>query len=294
MMERDMMELPEYRACVALPMLDRPRLELAMALDNRWPDRADYIRFEIWAHRVRHFRPPRSPSYLNSLGRGLELDRRLKGRWDPPFEVKVESHSRERGLVESITLSAAGFLANETLVMDRFPILWMKITGCTVDDLRRLATRASLSRLIGLYVEAPGVGDAGLRIFLESAHLRSLKVFGFRNAGLTMTGYEMVAEATKTTLAALEYGSLTGNLIEAPDEREPSYDGGAPVLETVGSLPPQGRCLDENMGYQKWLHPYSRFGADFNTRMFERPLDMDETPIPDEVALGEPPQFSRY
>lgn len=285
MTEAEMMELSEYASCIAEPLRDRPRLELAAALDTTWPDRAADIRFRVSFFRERHFGPSINAPWIK---RSEQLRKRLKGLDVPPFPAPVKDHSRQRGLVGFVELVSSSLFANGAEILRRFPILDLTVVECTRDDLRRLAACPGLAQLITLNVYAPGVGDEGLRTLLESPYIANIKILGIHNAGLTMAGYEMMVEASRTTLAGLEVAGFSGNTIDSPVERQPSYDGysGAPVNETVGVLPMEGRVLEDNLGYQKWLHPYSRFGATYDPEMFERPLDMDETPITLERAFG--------
>jgi len=124
----------------------------------------------------------------------------------------------------------------------------------------------------------------GLAVILGSPHLARLKRFNFRDAGLTMAGYERMVEAATTTLAGIEVATFSGNTIPDPQEREPAYDSasGFPIHETEGRLSMTGVVLEANFGPQKWLHWYSRFGENPN---FEVPLDLAETPLDYDAVL---------
>jgi hypothetical protein len=289
MTERELLSMPEYQAVLDQPLLDRPRLVLAQSLRTNWVVRAAHIRYEILDHRLTHIAPiPSLPSGL-PLKRSLELKKRLGQDWKPPFEIPVTDYAYGRGFVEQLRLNAASLLADDMGIMRRFPVFYLGIEHCDLEDLKYIAGSSVLAQLLSLRVVANGVGDRGLAVLLESPHLKNLRVLRVEGAGLTMTGYEMVAEATKTTLLGLEAAFLSGNTIPDPQEQEPSYDStsGARVHETVGVLPVTGRILEENLGYQKWLHWTSRFPRGFSSQVFERPIDMDETPLSIEDVIAD-------
>jgi hypothetical protein len=284
MTEPEMMALADYDAAARQPMHDRPRLELAAVIRSSWPERADDIRSEVLDHRLRLTPPHRGLPLQHSLA----LGRKLKGKLKPNFDVPVKQFGYRRGLVEFLDLTAESLFAHDRAILRCVPVTCLKVYDCGIEELRRLAQVPELRQLIALGVHALGVGDAGIAPFLDSPYLGSLKHLSIYDARLTMAGYERFAEATTTTLAGLEVGYLSGNTIDDPQEMTPSYDGisGAAVHETVGVLPTAGRVLEENLGYQKWLHWCSRFGAEYSHARFLRPLDMDETPISVEEVLG--------
>lgn len=245
-----------YDACVAAPAADAPRIAFAAALDALG---------DVWGAFVQ------TQLKLTAALRAKDDDKALE--LDDAANAQLRGHSREwanglaeiasvvefsRGLVESIVIDAATFVARAGEIFRRAPIrdVVLKNLGNHLDAVLAVPQLTQLVWLSFGGDRAHAIGDAGIEKLATCRSLSNLRVLDIAFQSATMHGLE--ALCASSALRSLIYVNLAGNKFPSPvEEISTDWASGRDVAESL-HLPELGKQLEAKHGPLAWLHPVTR------------------------------------
>lgn len=278
-----MTEAELYRAVLADPISNEPRLAYAAGIERDDPGRARFIRLQI--QEVESLEKPRltvsgaffevdvsrAPGVQEDMKKflarvqdeGSEVADRIgavysllednKKRWTPRLPAAVTRTDFFRGFVDLVETPAPAFLAFSDELFAAAPIRHVSFTGAHgwVD---RLATSPALSRLATIVFEDNQLDDADVAILAASDHLGSLQWLSLNGNQISIRGLETIASSP---LRDLDYVSVKFNPCEDPVD-SPAWDPLVPSMMADIQPSSLGQDLERRFGPQRWLHSPER------------------------------------
>jgi uncharacterized protein (TIGR02996 family) len=205
------------QSIIEAPDDDGPRLIYADWLDEHGEaDRAEFIRLQCAVAQL-----PAGDRRLSKLRSRERALRKAHPEWlDLQLPKSGAAGETSRGFVEHISLLPELFLKHASSLFARFPIrsIAFLMPGEANDEIREVAASPLLARLTAVSFRRSGgalrgLGPAGLRVFLGSAHLENLRSLNLKYNDLE-SGAAALAGATH--LRGLTSLDLHGNRIETP------------------------------------------------------------------------------
>lgn len=169
--------------------------------------------------------------------RQKELLARHREEWEAPFRALVNGCEFRMGFAERVTLSAEQFVDNLGELVQRTPVVRVRLSGLTTDTvefvaavpelgrvreldlnrrpveaaaLRDLLASPNLARLRYLNLVRTGTGDDGVRALIASPVFRQLRYLNLSHAGVSAAGVRTLVNAIYNRTPALEMLVLRG------------------------------------------------------------------------------------
>ncbi len=278
-----MSEAELYRAVLADPASNEPRLAYADGIERKDPDRARFIRLQI--EEVESLTKPRlsvsdaffqvdvsrAPEVRKDMEDFLarvqaqppddgqrvltirELRERYKKRWTPRLPGAVTDARFFRGFVDLVEIPASAFVAFADELFAAAPIRHVDFTGAH-GWMDRLAASPAFARLATASFNKNGLDDDDIATLAESRNLGSLRWLELTRNQVTMRGIETIA---MSLLRDLDYIAVKFNPCEDPVDR-PAWDPLVPSFMADIAPTDLGRDLEHRFGPQHWLHSPDR------------------------------------
>jgi uncharacterized protein (TIGR02996 family) len=184
--------------------------------------------------------------------RQAELLDRYREGWDAPFRDLVKGCEYRLGFAERVTLSVEQFVDGFAHLVERTPVVRVRLSGLTPDTvgfvaevpalgrlaeldfnrqpvspgvLRDLLASPHVGRLRYLNLARTGVGDAGVRALVGSPVFRRLRYLNLAHADVGPAGVSALLGAIYTRSSALEVLVLRGAPRVAPGTFAPLPHG---------------------------------------------------------------------
>ncbi len=280
---RRMTEAELYRAVLADPASNEPRLAYAAGIEHKDPDRARFIRLQVAdAERLDKPAPSvssaiysmdvsRAPAVRKDMQDFLDraqrqsteiaervraidalLERNMK-RWTSQLPAAVTEARFIRGFLDLVEIPAAAFLAFADELFAAAPIRHVSFTGAH-GWMDRLAISPALSRLVTVSFYKNRLDDDDVATLAASPHLGSLRWLMLARNQITMRGLETIASSP---LRDLDYIAVEFNPCEDPVD-SPAWDPLVPSLMSDIASTQVGEDLERRFGPQHWLHSPDR------------------------------------
>lgn len=224
---------------------DAPRIAYADHLATRSEAsaqaRARFIRAQLELTGL----DPGSEAAFERSGDVLRLEEAHGADWTASVRAYADGPIFDRGFVELVRTTGAGFVAHARDLLALAPIRHLTLTR--VDDLDALLVSPCLAQIRSLSLDRVGLTDAMLARLASSPSLAALRWLSIANNAVTQVGAESVASSR--TLPRLAYVRFYGNPFD-PGEHQ-GHDQGVVVDRW---LPPEGRALEAKFGHLPWLH----------------------------------------
>lgn len=245
-----------YDACVAAPASDAPRIAFAAALDARG---------DAWGAFVQTQLKLTAALRANDDNKALELEAaaNAQGRghareWANGLAEIASVVEFSRGLVESIVIDAATFVAHADEIFQRAPIRYVVLKDVG-DHLAAVLGLPHLAQLVWLSFggdRTHPIGDSGMQKLAACGSLENLRVLDITFQSVTRRGLE--ALCASPVLRSLVCVELAGNEFSSPiEEIDTDWASGRDVAESL-RLPELGQELEAKYGPLAWLHPVTR------------------------------------
>ena len=231
---------------IANPDYDPPRLELAELGAARNDPRAELIR-EQFAGRDKRAAGRRADEAPH-LGRARELVT-AHPEWTAALtKLGARDLQFERGFPETMTISAADFLAHGGELLMLAPITRVKIRDAA-GKIPELLAAPVMARVAGLDLAEQGVTDDDVIALAASPTANRLRSLDLGRNRITARGVEALAASSQ--LRNLESVNLDGNPGGDPSDAFEYHD------ETNRHRVPTeaGKALEAKYGPLRWLHP---------------------------------------
>jgi len=171
------------------------------------------------------------------IRRQKELLARYRERWEEPFRGLVRNCDYRGGFAERVTLTAEQLVDGFPELVERTPVVRVRLVGLTSDTVSVIAAETSLARLRELdltsariaphvfreFIASPhlgrlralnlartGVGDEGVRALVASTVFRRLQYLNLSDAGITATGVHAMVNAIYNRSSSLQILVLRG------------------------------------------------------------------------------------
>lgn len=188
---------------------------------------------------------PRSKAAFEQTGEVLRLLDAHGASWTASVRQYADDPVFDRGFVELVRCTGAGFLAHAHDLLALAPIRHLTLTS--VDDLDALLASPHLAQIRSLALDRVGLTDPMLATLATSPGLAQLRWLSIANNAVTRVGAESLAGSR--ALPRLAYVRFYGNPFD-PGERQ-GHDQGMIVDRW---LPKEGRDLEAKFGHLRWLH----------------------------------------
>ena len=167
---------------------DAPRLVYADWLEERGDPRGEFIRTQCELA-TRACTPSRQAELRQ---REAELVAEFGSVWFEPFEKCKAKAVFRRGLIEAITISAAGFIEHAERLLALAPIRNLAITDLG-EQVDRILKTNLLTRIRVLNLSSNSVGNTGARRIARCAYLTNLVELRLTHAAIENTGARELA-----------------------------------------------------------------------------------------------------
>ncbi len=246
---------PEERALldavIAEPHRDEPRLAYSKWLEQQSPPdlRGEFIRLAVRYARdtlAAQADLKAKQALLEDRARFAELRQDHEGEWQLPVLQIASSCELERGLVASVTLPAETFLARGEELMQLAPIVHVALTAVR-GLVPQLAACPALGNVRALSLAGQGLTGRDMAVLGASDKVSKLWWLDLVTNDIDLNGIRAMARAPY--FASLRHVELAGN---PGDVHERAGTEGYVVSRVW--FPPEGRELEEELGYIPWLH----------------------------------------
>jgi len=172
------------------------------------------------------------------VSRQKELLERHRERWEQSFRGLVKNCEYRIGFAERVTLSAEQLVDGFSELVERTPVVRVRLTGLTPDTvsfvaavetlgrlreldlnrlqhvspevLRELLASPHLGQLRSLNLARTGVGDEGVHVLVASNVFRRLRYLNLSHAGVSVSGVHALVNAIYNRTLALQMLVLCG------------------------------------------------------------------------------------
>jgi uncharacterized protein (TIGR02996 family) len=246
------LEADLLRAVLADPDSDAPRLACAAWCEEQ-PDpalaaRGSFIRAQIALLGADETTEPDRHFALTCAVRDLEDAHR--DAWIAPLALIARAPVFDRGFVELVTSGAQELLKHADQLFALAPIRHLTLTDLATGA-DALFASAHLDRIRSLRLDRVGLTDDDVERLAASPHLGELRWLWIGNNRVTRRGAE--ALAASRSLPHLGYVGFVNNPFD-PSEHQ-GHDQGLIVDRW---LPEEGRALEAQFGFLRWLHTDAR------------------------------------
>ena len=238
------------RAILESPDEDAPRLAYADACQDK--SRADFIRVQLKRRAILgDIGNPRSLRYERI---SAELSDQYGAEWAKDIAPLVQAYSFWAGFIEEVSVSCDQFLKIAPDLFSRAPIRHLNLTS--MNGRASEFSSPYLARIRSLVLDNCKLGNAEIEILSKSSLLADLRWLSLARNQIEFSGFQSMAKSTR--LKSLKYVNFFGNLADPSEEL--STDQGV-ILSA--RLSPDGKRLEKEFGYIRWLHCEDETVANF-------------------------------
>lgn len=247
-----------YRAILADPDSDGPRIRYAESARTSGDPRADLIDAQLEVARQRRAHQPMT-AYRQAHDRAAALIDKHGALWRQPLAPLIDDGvitrpTFLRGFVEDVTMTAATFAKRARDVYALAPVRHLSLTDVAgnLDALRHL------DRIVSLDISGQQLGDDAITALAGSAASRRLHWLDISVNQITEAG--LAALVASPHLPALAYVSVRGNRFASPVDEHGS-EGDSMVMTRPSDT---GKALEAKLGHRvAWFHAPYEFGDSY-------------------------------
>ncbi len=231
------------------------RIRYADLIRSSDPDRAEFIDLQIEVHKQRRTIVGKRTGDWETPSRKVRKSfGQQQKEWATDITEHVDEYLFVRGFVEYIKMDAARFLDIGPHLYSLAPIRHLKLTDAK-SVFGRLLCSQLLCQVVGLYLSYQNLDDDDITQLAACSYVSKVAVLNLLGNRIGEVG--LAALATTKNLPNLEDVNLRHNLTPDPSDGYAVEPIGGWVTDAWRSE--AGKKLEEQFGYQKWIHGPHRF-----------------------------------
>ncbi len=244
-----------HQAILETPDLLEPRIRYADLIRSSDPDRAEFIDLQIEVHKQRRtIVGPKTGDWNTPFRASQMLLEQRQQEWAQELARLVDGCLFIRGFIEYIKIDAARFLDIGRNLYSLAPIRHLDLTGVK-PVIERIFSSELLGQAIGLYMTTQDLDDDDMKLLAECPYLSKVALLEINENNIGEPG--LAELATTKNLPNLDWVNFHNNPTEDPTDGYAIEPIGGWVTDAWRSE--AGKKLEEQFGYQKWIHGPHRF-----------------------------------
>ncbi len=244
-----------HQAIVETPDSLEPRIRYADLIRSSDPDRAEFIDLQIEVHKQRRtIVGPKTGDWNTPFRASQKLLERHQQKWAHDFSRLVDEYLFIRGFIEYIKMDAARFLDLGPHLYSLAPIRHLGLTGIK-PVIEQVFASQLLGQAVGLYLSSQSLDDDDIVRLVGCRYLEKITTLNLLGNNVGEAG--LAALATTKNLPNLEYVNFHNNVTPNPTDDYAIEPMGWWVTDAWRSE--AGKKLEDQFGYQKWIHGPHRF-----------------------------------